>query len=92
MTDLVDSGDILKQTMFLIDPHETALSLSLKCYEHALTTFSALVENIGKRQISRIPQNLSQRIYYDFNQKPIGNGWISWDSCAHDIERYFLTP
>ena len=42
MTDKLDAGDILKQKTFDIDGDETALSLNLKCYQHAVDLFSEL--------------------------------------------------
>ena len=87
MTEVIDGGDLLKQAIFPIDSDETSLSLSLKCYQYALTTFNELIDDLAKQKITRIPQNITQRSYYDFNQKPIGNGWISWNYAADNIER-----
>lgn len=87
MTDVIDGGDILKQAHFPIDLHETALSLSLKCYVHALALFHELVDELSQSSLTRIPQNKKQRSYYNFKQKPPGNGWISWENTAESIER-----
>ena len=87
MTEVIDGGDLLKQVIFPIDSDETSLSLSLKCYQYALTTFNELIDDLAKQRITRIHQNITQRSYYDFKQKPIGNGWISWNYAADNIER-----
>ena len=87
MTNCIDGGDILKQAIFSIDPHETGLSLNLKCYQYAVTTFKELINDIERKAIAPISQNSNQRSYYNFNQKPLGNGWISWDNSAESIER-----
>lgn len=87
MTDTIDGGGILKQTLFTIDPHETALSLSVKCYEHALSLFEELINELSKQTLIPIEQDHTMRSYYDFNQKPPGNGWISWNTSSINIER-----
>ena len=87
MTDTIDGGGILKQTIFPIDPHETALSLSVKCYEHALSLFEDLINELSNQVLTAIEQDYTLRSYYDFNQKPHGNGWISWIASSTNIER-----
>lgn len=87
MSENIDAGDILKQSSIKIDAHETGLSLSVKCYQHALSTFDDLIVDLASHTISSKPQNLNNRTYYDFNQKPIGNGWITWNSTAESIDR-----
>ncbi len=87
MTDIIDGGDLLKQAIFPIDSHETALSLSLKCYAQALTLFNELIDDLGNHVHKRTQQEPSQRSYYGFKQKPYGNGWISWENTATSIER-----
>lgn len=87
MTDVIDGGDLLKQAHFPIDSHETALSLSLKCYVHALTLFNELIDDLNNQVLIRIPQDSAQRSYYSFKQKPSDNGWISWENTAANIER-----
>lgn len=87
MTDIIDGGDILKQATFHIDPNETGLSLSLKCYEHALITFNELINELCNSTFTPVQQNFAERTYYDFTQKPKGNGWINWLDSACNIER-----
>lgn len=87
MTELVDGGNILAQHLFPIDIHETALSLSLKCYEHAICSFTELLSNLNQKQVASKIQDLSQRSYYDFRKKSLHNGLISFEEPAHAIER-----
>lgn len=61
--DQVDAGDILKQATVTAEDNETALSLNLKCYEHALLTFPKLVDELSTGKYQRIPQDLSLRSY-----------------------------
>ncbi|MDP1604625.1 MAG: amino acid adenylation domain-containing protein [Legionella sp.] len=87
MTEEIDGGDLLKQALFPIDAHETALSLSLKCYAHALTLFDELIKELSNQTLIGTRQDGMQRSYYGFKQKPRDNGWISWNSPATNIER-----
>lgn len=87
MTEEIDEGDVLKQAEINIEDCETALSLNLKCYQEAITTFAELADELATKNIKRTAQDLSQRSYYFYNQKPQGNGWINWGSSAEDIDR-----
>jgi amino acid adenylation domain-containing protein/non-ribosomal peptide synthase protein (TIGR01720 family) len=85
----LDTGDILKQQEMLIDKDETALSLSLKCYQAATNSFSKLTFELATNSYERKPQDLTQRTYFGLHQKPPGNGWVNWNNPAEDIERLF---
>ena len=87
MTERVDGGDILKQACFTIDTQETALSLSLKCYAHALSLFNEMIDELQNASITPTPQDLLQSSYYSFKQKPAGNGWLSWEQPACEMMR-----
>jgi len=89
MTERMDEGDILKQAEINIEDHETALSLNLKCYQLAMTTFAELVDELDAKKIQRKTQDFTQCNYYSLNQKPPGNGWINWNSSAEDIDRLY---
>ncbi|MCL9684279.1 amino acid adenylation domain-containing protein [Legionella maioricensis] len=89
ISEVIDGGDILKQTVFEIDEHETALTLNHKCYQHALTLFNKLITDINNDTLKRSKQDTSQRSYYGLNSKTIGNGLIDWNRPAEDIERQF---
>lgn len=89
MSNEVDGGDIIKQSTFDLDEHETALSLNLKCYQHALNTFKELVSDLRFKNLSSISQLIVQRTYYGLKDKPKGNGWINWYYSGEDIEKYY---
>ncbi len=71
MTESVDAGDILKQQLFPIEPHDTALSLNTKCYEAALHMFSELVDELTYGRIQPIHQNLTERTYIGRYERPL---------------------
>ncbi len=89
MSNEVDSGDILKQSTFDLDEKETALSLNLKCYQHALNAFKELISDLRLPGLSPISQSLDRRTYYGRNNKPKGNGWINWRYSGEEIEKYY---
>ena len=89
MTEQVDTGNILKQKQILIDKNETAFSLNLKCYAAGIESFSELIHQLTSHTFNEQPQDLNQRTYYAYNQKPTGNGWINWNDTAENIERLF---
>ncbi|PJD91415.1 MAG: hypothetical protein CK424_07280 [Legionella sp.] len=83
----IDSGDILEQSIFPIEPGETALSLSVKSYEEAINTFKHLLENIKNNSVNKKPQNSSFRNYYSYSKKPPKCGWLQWDDTAKNIQK-----
>jgi methionyl-tRNA formyltransferase len=89
VSEKLDAGDILKQAIFPIDRDETALSLNLKCYEHARLSFIKLVDEISNNKIARVKQDLQKRSYYNSYNKPRGNALIQWNSAAEEIDRIY---
>lgn len=87
MDEMIDAGDILKQTSFPIDDQDTALSLNLKCYEQAIPSFRALVEELETNTTKLVKQDISQRSFYALKDKPSNLGFISWDETAEDIDK-----
>lgn len=87
MVPAIDGGDILEQSIFAIDADETALSLSVKCYEEAIRTFADLVLNLKNNSIQKTPQNISLRTYYSLQKKPKDMGWINWNDSAFNIQK-----
>lgn len=89
INELIDGGDILKQSLFPIAPEETGLSLNQKCHQNALYLFTELINDIKNNTLSPQPQALHLRTYYELNKKPVANGFISWSESCEEIERYF---
>ncbi|KTD06954.1 amino acid adenylation domain-containing protein [Legionella jamestowniensis] len=87
MDEKVDAGDILKQPYFSIEEDETALSLNLKCYEHAVRAFEELVDELSINSVNLAKQNLSFRSYYGLRHKPDNFGFISWNKSSNEIDR-----
>ncbi|WP_133127062.1 amino acid adenylation domain-containing protein [Legionella nagasakiensis] len=87
MEEIVDAGSILKQPSFPIEDEDTALTLNLKCYEHAVSSFRELVDELAASTIVLTPQNLSARSYYGLKNKPQHFGFISWEQPAEQIDR-----
>lgn len=84
----IDTGDILKQSHFVIEPDETALSLNLKCYAAAINCFRELIRELAENTQIRLQQDLGERSCFTLHQKPPRNGLISWHDSAENIYRY----
>lgn len=87
MQEKVDAGDILKQPWFAIEEEDTALTLNLKCYEHAVQAFQELVNELATHTVTPVKQNLMYRSYYGLKDKPENFGFISWEEPAENIDR-----
>ncbi|HEY83747.1 MAG TPA: amino acid adenylation domain-containing protein [Chloroflexi bacterium] len=94
MTEQADAGDILKQGFFDISPADTALTLNAKSYDTALRLFRELIDDLShstgpgqaRAEITRTPQDLSQRSYFPRRQRPPAAGVIDWSRSALDID------
>ncbi len=82
----VDEGDILEQRVFEVADRETALTLNTRCYELGIESFSALIEKLGRGEVTRTKQDLSQRSYFERHRRPDGACAIDWSQPAHRID------
>lgn len=87
MESTIDAGDILKQPVFKIDKTDTALSLNLKCYEHAIQSFRNLVTELATNNTQPTKQNLEIRSYFGLKDKPPNLGFILWNQSSEAIDR-----
>ena len=87
MSKVIDAGKILKQPSFLIEDSDTALSLNLKCYEHAIQSFRELIDELATNTVVPVEQNLCSRSYYGLKDKPSNFGFIVWSESADHIDR-----
>lgn len=84
----IDTGDIIKQKIFPIPPQVTAFELNLLCYEYAFSSFKELISELTNSHFTLSQQDLSQRSYYGFSDKPITLGLINWNNSLQDISRH----
>jgi amino acid adenylation domain-containing protein len=87
MTKEIDAGDVLKQKKFTIDKNETALTLNLKCFEHAIPIFDELVSELESEKYVLKKQDFSQRTYSRLSKRPPQNGLICWSKPAQEINK-----
>lgn len=81
-----DAGDIYVQKHFELEAEETAFSLRLKCFQHGLESFKALitalkVESSGT-PLNKMPQDLSQRSQYFSYQRPYAAAILDWQQSS----------
>ncbi|MCB9591959.1 MAG: LLM class flavin-dependent oxidoreductase [Sandaracinaceae bacterium] len=82
----IDEGDMLAQRVFELADRETALTLNTRCYELGIETFSGLVDQLGRGEIPRKAQDLSQRSYFGKHDRPPAMSTIDWNQPAHRID------
>lgn len=82
----IDTGAILKQVPVEVEPGDTAFSLNIKCYEAAVTAFSQLVVELATGQEKKQEQNLEERTFYGYYQRPVSGGVFCFDCEARKIE------
>jgi len=88
MDEKIDTGSIIKQPTFPIETRDTAITLNLKCYEHAVSSFSELLKELTNNSIKPLKQNLQDRSYFGLKHKPKNLGFINWEDSAESIDRF----
>ena len=83
---LIDSGDIVARADFDVRSSDTALTLNLRCHEHAFTTFRVLLKSLESDTVIRQAQVLSDRTYTRFYERP-GLLMIDWNAPSARIMR-----
>ncbi|MCB9630379.1 MAG: LLM class flavin-dependent oxidoreductase [Sandaracinaceae bacterium] len=81
----VDEGDIVAQRLFDIAPGETCLTLNTRCYEVAIEVFAELAETLGRGELRRTPQDLTQRTYFAKDQRPEGGCTLDFTRSAAEL-------
>jgi methionyl-tRNA formyltransferase len=89
MNNLIDGGNILKQRSFTVDKDETALSLNIKCYTHALEAFKALIQDLSIRPLAGEEQDLNKRSYFGYSRHAPHFGFLSFSDSAEDVYRLY---
>ncbi|MGX7674550.1 formyltransferase family protein [Plantactinospora sp. DSM 117369] len=87
MTSQVDGGDMLAQRRFPVADDETTLTLGMKCHDHGLAAFEALLEDLETDRLRPERQDLSQRTYYPRRRRMPASGLVRWDRPAVEAER-----
>jgi UDP-4-amino-4-deoxy-L-arabinose formyltransferase/UDP-glucuronic acid dehydrogenase (UDP-4-keto-hexauronic acid decarboxylating) len=83
----IDTGPIVYQEMFAIEPEDTGLSLSVRCIQRGLPLLERLLEVAGAGlAIPLISQDLDRR--EDFGKDVPQAGWLRWTDKAQRIHDF----
>ncbi len=74
----IDTGDIIEQQGFDIEPGETALSLNTRCYAAALESFPAVIGQLATGAPARRPQDPARRRYFAKSDRPAAAGRLDF--------------
>jgi natural product biosynthesis luciferase-like monooxygenase protein len=74
----IDTGDIVMQRRFPIDPDETAFSLNVKCFAAAIESFRPLVEAIETGSFTAAPQDFTHRTIFMAADRPAAAGRVDF--------------
>lgn len=85
----VDAGDILKQPVISVSYDETALTLNMKCYDAALSTFDTLLKEINEHRTWRMPQDIATRTFFRKNRRPQNAGTLCFTDTAEQIDQLY---
>ncbi|MCP4487843.1 MAG: AMP-binding protein [Gammaproteobacteria bacterium] len=88
MTENLDQGDILFQKKIMIDGHDTASSLNIRCDDLARKTLNEFIDKLLSGKCKNIKSHSGERIYYLIDQ-PKNKGFIDWKQSAKKIYEEF---
>jgi amino acid adenylation domain-containing protein len=74
----IDTGLILAQRCFPLEPEETTASLNLRCTVAALESFEEVLNCIEEGRLEGRPQDLNGRSYFKRSDTVPGGGLIDW--------------
>ena len=82
----IDDGDVLEARSFAIGPQDTALTLNTRCFEAALESFPAVLDQL-EQGLRRQPQDFSRRSLHLRNDRPTAMGRIDFTASADEVLR-----
>ncbi len=82
----VDEGDVLEARSFDIAATDTALTLNTRCFEAALDSFPALLDQL-ETGLRRQPQDLSRRSLHLRADRPAAMGRLDFSRPAEEVAR-----
>jgi non-ribosomal peptide synthase protein (TIGR01720 family) len=85
MSEHVDAGPILVQHAVAIAPHDTALTLNLKCYQAGIQAFRELVDGLAEGTLHPTPQDLGLRTYFRRSKRPPAACLLDWTRPAKEL-------
>lgn len=88
-----DTGKILSQVRFEIADDETQFSLNAKCFTAGNESFLSLADALvahenGTKALAGVEQDLSERQYFDFYDRPPSASAIDFDQSADVVARF----
>ncbi|GAB3327494.1 hypothetical protein GCM10027299_28180 [Larkinella ripae] len=83
----IDTGPILSQRRFAVEPDETSIQLNINCYAAGIAAFRELVAALRSDTLASLPQNPAQRTYFGLNKRP--NTFIDWQRSATQLARLY---
>ena len=84
----VDAGRIYVQRVVPIASDDTAMTLNVKCYEAATTSFMELLEGLEQNTITPRLQVLANRSYFGKHHRPPAAATINWDQNAAAVSAF----
>ncbi|XP_005091205.1 hybrid PKS-NRPS synthetase pynA [Aplysia californica] len=78
----IDTGELLQTEQVLIDPHESVLSLNIKCQDACLVAFRRLLADIQADVLKPRKQNSETRSYFGLYDMPPNLGVLNFEDDA----------
>jgi methionyl-tRNA formyltransferase len=84
----IDTGPIVYQEMFPIEPNDTGLSVALRCAQKGVVLASRLLETAtaDPSALPLTPQDVTARQY--FGRQVPREGWVAWNEPARQIHDF----
>jgi methionyl-tRNA formyltransferase len=78
MDEGIDTGDIIRQAHFAIEPDEGAIELIARCIDFGLELFPAVLQDLLDKNVNLRVQNLDERTYFGLRDRPWNGAFPFW--------------
>jgi|GEM_PF-1028281 len=85
VVDEIDAGDIFVQEKVVIKSGDSAFTLNSRCFEAAVRSFSAMLDQIVAGTLTSYRQDFSKRTYYGLSDRPASVGFPDWASPVESL-------
>ncbi|MBX3464294.1 MAG: LLM class flavin-dependent oxidoreductase [Planctomycetes bacterium] len=82
-----DTGDVLLQRRFAIEPDDTAFTLNARCFQAGQESFAELVDALATGAVAPRPQDLAARSYFGRHARPPALAVLDFGDTAAAVAR-----
>ena len=87
LTGPIDSGPVVEQVSFAVEPSDDALALDGRCFEAGVASLATILSRLERGELAAREQDLAGRTFHALQDVPQDAEWIDWRRDAESIAR-----